>query len=62
MGTVVQEQDVRDAGLPVCVQDALGELVSDARQGLLALSVRGWPWGAARALSARGRGDRGPEG
>jgi len=25
MGTVVQEQDVRDAGLPVCVQDALGE-------------------------------------
>jgi len=39
MGAVVQEQDVRDAGLPVCVQDALGELVSDARQGLLALSV-----------------------
>jgi transposase-like protein len=39
MGTVVQEQDIRERELPGCVQDALGELVSDARQGLLALSV-----------------------
>ena len=39
MGTVVQQQDIRERGLPECVQDALGELVNDARQGLLALSV-----------------------
>jgi transposase-like protein len=39
MGTVVQEQDIRERELPGCVQDALGELVGDARQGLLALSV-----------------------
>jgi transposase-like protein len=39
MSTVVQDQDVGGRELPECVQDALGELVSDARQGLLALSV-----------------------
>ncbi|MGN6167672.1 MAG: IS256 family transposase [Solirubrobacteraceae bacterium] len=39
MGTVVQEQDIRGRELPGCVQEALGELVSDARRGLLALSV-----------------------
>jgi putative transposase len=39
MSTVVQEQDVRERVLPGCVQRALGELVDDARQGLLALSV-----------------------
>jgi putative transposase len=39
MSTVVQEQDSREVELPVGVQRALGELVSDARQGLLALSV-----------------------
>lgn len=39
MRTVVQDQDVREPELPASVQEALGELVSDARQGLLALSV-----------------------
>ena len=39
MGTVVQEQDIRERELPGCVQDALGDFVNDARQGLLALSV-----------------------
>jgi putative transposase len=39
MSTVVQDQDVRERELPGSVQVALGELVDDARQGLLALSV-----------------------
>ena len=39
MSTVVQDQDSRARDLPAGVQDALGELVVDARQGLLALSV-----------------------
>jgi transposase-like protein len=39
MKTVVQEQDARERDLPESVQEALGELVDDARQGLLALSV-----------------------
>jgi transposase-like protein len=39
MRTVVQDQDVGELELPSSVRDALGELVSDARQGLLALSV-----------------------
>jgi putative transposase len=37
--TVVQEQDVRDGELPEVVREVLGELVVDARAGLLALSV-----------------------
>ena len=40
MKTVMQEQDAtRGAGLPPGVQDALGELVGAAKEGLLALSV-----------------------
>jgi transposase-like protein len=39
MSTVVQEQDTGELELPVGVQRALGEMVSDAKQGLLALSV-----------------------
>jgi putative transposase len=39
MRTVVQDQDGRELELPPGVQEALGELVSDAKQGLLALSV-----------------------
>jgi transposase-like protein len=39
MSTVVQDQDTRRPELPVSVQEALGELVADAKQGLLALSV-----------------------
>ena len=39
MRTVVQEQDSRGLELPASVQEALGELVLDAKQGLLALSV-----------------------
>lgn len=39
MKTVVQEQDIRERDLPEAVQEALGELVADARGGLLALSV-----------------------
>lgn len=39
MKTVEQEQDARQADLPSSVQEALGELVVDAREGLLALSV-----------------------
>jgi hypothetical protein len=37
--TVVQDQDIREPGLPAGVEEALGELVSDAKAGLLALSV-----------------------
>jgi transposase-like protein len=37
--TVVKDQDIREPGLPASVQGALGELIADARQGLLALSV-----------------------
>ncbi|MGN6170978.1 MAG: IS256 family transposase [Solirubrobacteraceae bacterium] len=39
MKTVVQEQDAGELGLPASVQEALGELVADAREGLLALCV-----------------------
>jgi putative transposase len=39
MRTVEQEQDARELGLPASVQEALGELVSAAKDGLLALSV-----------------------
>ena len=39
MRTVVKDQDIRESVLPEAVQEALGELVSDARAGLLALSV-----------------------
>ena len=39
MRTVEQEQDTRELVLPASVQDALGELVSAAKDGLLALSV-----------------------
>jgi transposase-like protein len=39
MRTVEQEQDARELGLPPAVQEALGELVSAAKDGLLALSV-----------------------
>lgn len=39
MSTVVQEQDTRGLELPAGVQESLGELVHDAKQGLLALSV-----------------------
>ena len=39
MSTVVQDQDIRELELPGGVQQALGELVQDAKQGLLALSV-----------------------
>lgn len=39
MSTVVQDQDAGEAQLPRSVQEALGELVADAREGLLALSV-----------------------
>jgi putative transposase len=39
MRTVVQEQDIRGPELPASVREALGELVADARRGLLALSV-----------------------
>ncbi|UGS36523.1 IS256 family transposase [Capillimicrobium parvum] len=39
MRTVDQEQDARELGLPPSVQEALGELVSAAKDGLLALSV-----------------------
>ena len=39
MSTVVQDQDNRARDLPAGVQEALGDLVADARQGLLALSV-----------------------
>jgi putative transposase len=39
MRTVVQDQDIGESVLPGVVQEALGELVSDARAGLLALCV-----------------------
>jgi putative transposase len=39
MKTVMQEQDSRVEGLPLRVQEALGELVGAAKEGLLALSV-----------------------
>ncbi|HEY4896950.1 MAG TPA: IS256 family transposase [Solirubrobacteraceae bacterium] len=39
MKTVMQEQDSRPEGLPPRVQEALGELVGAAKEGLLALSV-----------------------
>ena len=39
MKTVMQEQDSRPEGLPLRVQEALGELVGAAKEGLLALSV-----------------------
>jgi transposase-like protein len=39
METVVQEQDSRREGLPLRVQEALGELAGAAQEGLLALSV-----------------------
>ena len=39
MRTVEQDQDTRELGFPPRVQEALGELVSAARDGLLALSV-----------------------
>ena len=39
MKTVMQEQDSRPGGLPPRVQEALGELVGAAKEGLLALSV-----------------------
>ena len=39
MRTVEQDQDTRELGLPPSVQEALGELVSAAKDGLLALSV-----------------------
>jgi putative transposase len=39
MKTVKQEQDTRELGLPPSVQEALGELVNAAKDGLLALSV-----------------------
>ncbi len=39
MKTVMQEQDSRAESLPLRVQEALGELVGAAKEGLLALSV-----------------------
>ena len=39
MRTVEQDQDTRELGLPPSVQEALGELVDAAKDGLLALSV-----------------------
>jgi putative transposase len=39
MRTVEQDQDTRELGLPRSVQEALGELVSAAKDGLLSLSV-----------------------
>jgi len=39
MKTVMREQDSRPEGLPLRVQEALGELVGAAKEGLLALSV-----------------------
>ena len=39
MSTVVQEHDIRELELPARVEQTLGELVQDARQGLLALCV-----------------------
>ena len=39
MRTVEQDQDARELALPPSVQEALGELVNAAKDGLLALSV-----------------------
>lgn len=39
MRNVEQEQDARELGLAPVVQEALGELVNAAKDGLLALSV-----------------------
>jgi putative transposase len=39
METVMEEQDSRREGLPLRVQEALGELAGAAQEGLLALSV-----------------------
>src|SRR4051794_38359276 len=39
MRTVEQAQDTRELALPPSVQEALGELVNAAKDGLLALSV-----------------------
>ena len=39
MKNVEQDQDARELGLPPSVQEALGELVNAAKDGLLALSV-----------------------
>ena len=39
MRTVEQDQDARELALPPTVQEALGELVNAAKDGLLALSV-----------------------
>ncbi len=39
MKNVEQDQDAREVALPPSVQEALGELVNAAKDGLLALSV-----------------------
>lgn len=39
MSTVEQPKDARQPELPASVQEAWGELVADAREGLLALRV-----------------------
>lgn len=39
MRNVEQQEDARELGLPAAVQEALGEFVSAAKDGLLALSV-----------------------
>ncbi len=59
---VVTTAEASELPLPAEIQEALGELVGAAREGLLALSV-GLGLGVVHQLmEARGRRGRGPEG
>ena len=59
---VVTTSEASELPLPAEIQDALGELVGAAREGLLALSVGCWPGRRASVDGARSRPCRRPEG
>ena len=58
---VVTSAEASELPLPAEIQEALGELVGAAREGLLALSVGLRADGRASADGGRGRGGRRPE-
>jgi hypothetical protein len=63
MGTVTLEQvGGEELALPLRIQEALGELVDSAKEGLLALSVGVGLGVLARAARRRGCRDRRAEG
>ena len=59
---VVTPAEALESPLLAQIQEALGELVGAAREGLLALSVGVGLERGARADGGRGDRDRGPEG